>query len=751
WGGKSGPAAVPGQPEASRLVLRVRAEEMPPRRELVAASVKPMESHELQTVVDWIAAGMPASDESPDVATEHPDTLVTDRDRQFWAFQPPSDIRPDAAVLPPSYQQRVRNPVDVLVFARLHQQKLVPAAEADRTTLIRRVTFDLTGLPPDPDDVAEFLADGVPGAYERVVDRLLASPRFGERWARHWLDVAGYSDSEGAQNEDRVRPHMWRYRDYVIRAWNSDKPYDRFLQEQLAGDELADYANAPEITPEIYDNLVATGFLRTAPDRTFAEITNFVPDRLEVIADEVQILGSAVLALTLQCSRCHSHKFDPLPQRDYFRLAATLKDALDEHDWLGPEARQLPHVLSAERQSWEQANRRVSERVAELQRQLAEATDEAQKKKLNGELREVEAGRPPQPMIRALWSRGAPSPTYVLKRGNYLTPDREVGPGVPSVLTDGRSPFVVSPPWPGAPTTGRRLALARWLTRPDHPLTARVIVNRIWRHHFGTGIVATLGNFGTTGDRPSHPELLDWLARHLVDRGWSLKAIHRLIVTSTTYRLSSDRTPDLIAADPDHRLLSHLPLRRVEAEVLRDAMLYVAGQLDESRFGPPVGVTVGSDGSVSVAGKPGAHRRSIYLLHRRTQMPTILEVFDSPQMGPNCIDRDESIVATQALHLLNNATVMDIAGHLARRVTREAGTHPGDQVDRAHQLAFGRLPTETERQLGAESLQALRQRWSEQPPSAEGQDSAAAPDVGWAALRNYCHAMLNSAAFLYIE
>jgi mono/diheme cytochrome c family protein len=743
-GGKSGPAAVPGKPEESLLIRRIHAEEMPPRRLLVSVSVKPMESNELKMLEAWIAAGMPESPVGPDVATAEPDVLVTDADRHFWSFQP---VQPVALPSIRNPQSTIRNGIDAFILARLSEKGLSLSPEADRSTLIRRLSFDLVGLPPTPEEVARFVADPSPLAYEALVDRLLASPHYGERWGRHWLDVAGYADSEGAQNEDRVRPSMWRYRDYVVRAFNADKPYDRFLHEQIAGDELADYEHAPVITDEIYDNLVATGFLRTAPDRTFANITNFVPDRLEVIADEVQILSSSVLGLTMHCCRCHSHKFDPLPQRDYYRLTAALKDALDEHDWLGPEPRQLNFVTAVERQAWEADCRQIDNRLAPLKEQLAAASDEAAKKKLQDEIAAIEKDRQPEPKIRALWSRGDPSPTYVLKRGNYLTPGNEVGPGVPSVLTDGHTPFDVQPPWPGAKTTGRRLALARWLTQPDHPLTARVIVNRVWKHHFGVGIVATPGNFGKTGAPPTHPELLDWLAGEFVRGGWSIKSLHRLMVTSATYQQSSQVTPELAAVDPENKLLSRMPLRRVEAEILRDSLLFVAGQLDESQFGPPVDVDVQGDGLVTAKSTSRGGRRSVYVLHRRTKLPTILETFDSPQMGPNCLERGESIVAPQALHLLNNQTVHELAGHFADRILAEAGADSNQQIVRAHQLAFGPAPADDELQIARETLSQLTQEWR----SALGQQPDAEAQAARCALQNYCHAILNSAAFVYVD
>ncbi len=741
-GGKSGPAAVPGKPEESLMVRRIHAEEMPPRRQLVSVSVKVMESHELKRLEEWIAAGMPEATTGPDIATTDPDRLVTDEDRQFWAFQPPRDIPPPAMV-----DVSIRNPVDAFILEKLRDVGLSLAPEADRVTLIRRLSFDLRGLPPTIEEIEAFITDPDPAAYENLVEQWLASPHYGSRWGRHWLDVAGYADSEGSQNEDRVRPEMWRYRDYVIRAFNADKPYDRFLQEQLAGDELADYEHAPEITPEIYDNLVATGFLRTVPDRTFANITNFVPDRLEVIADEIQVLGSAVMGLTLHCARCHTHKFDPLPQRDYYRLSAALKDALDEHDWIGPETRQIPFVASPERAAWKQLQQQIDEQITPLKQRVEAETDDAAKKKLQSEIQAIEKQRRPEPMIRALWSRGEPSPTYVLKRGNYLTAGIEVGPGVPSVLTDGRTPLEITPPRPGAKSTGRRLALARWLTEPNHPLTARVLVNRVWKHHFGTGLVTTPGNFGKTGSPPSHPDLLDWLARDFVRQGWSLKALHRLLMTSSAYRQSSQVTSVMTAADPDNRLLSRMPLRRLEAEIVRDALLSVAGQLNDTPFGPADDVDVRGDGLVTAKGASVGGRRSVFVLHRRTKLPTILESFDSPQMGPNCLERGESIVAPQALHLLNNATVHTWAKLFAERIIDEAGPEPAVQLSRLHRVAMG-VPLEGKALSEAVAdWEALRQQWRQTLADQPDADNEAKRR----ALQNYCHAIMNSAAFLYVD
>ncbi|MFN8706905.1 MAG: DUF1549 domain-containing protein, partial [Planctomyces sp.] len=445
-GGKSGPAAIPGNPTESLMIRRVHAEEMPPRRLLVSVSVKPMESTELKLLETWIAAGMPEPEQKAASLEQDHDSDVSDEDRQFWSFQPPKATAPPVSQLSATGQSLVRNGIDAFILQRLEEKGLTLAGDADRATLIRRLSFDLIGLPPAPEEVRAFVNDQNPRAWENLVDRLLESPHYGERWARHWLDVAGYADSEGSQNEDRVRPNMWRYRDYVIRSFNADKPYDRFLQEQLAGDELADYQNSSEITDEIYQNIVATGFLRTAPDRTFANITNFVPDRLEVIADEVQSLGSAVMGLTLHCARCHAHKFDPISQKDYYRLTASLKDALDEHDWIGPETRALNSVTTEERRAWEAAEQAIDARVNPLKEKRASISDYAEKKSIDEQIQAIEKERRPEPQIRALWSRGDPSPSFILRRGNYLTPGPEVFPGVPAVLTSGSPLLKPEPP-----------------------------------------------------------------------------------------------------------------------------------------------------------------------------------------------------------------------------------------------------------------------------------------------------------------
>ncbi|MBI1314521.1 DUF1549 domain-containing protein [bacterium] len=748
-GGKSGPVVVPGKPEDSRLVQRIHNEEMPPRRKLVSVSVKPMASSELRTLETWIRAGLPEADAAETHALERRPELHEDA-RSFWSFQPLKlPAVPNATLIGDDTEPL--NPIDAFVLSRLREHGLSFAPQADRVTLLRRLSFDLTGLPPTRELADAFLTDKTADAWPRLIDRLLDSPQYGERWARYWLDAAGYADSEGAQNEDRVRPHLWRYRDYVIQSFNDDKPYDRFLLEQIAGDELADYEHADKITPELYDNLVATGFLRTTPDRTFANITNFVPDRLEVIADEMQVFGSAVLGLTLQCARCHDHKFDPLTQHDYYALTAIFKDAYDEHDWLKSQGqRTLPFVTTAERTQWEQRVKQIDAEVAALQKQLDAEQDADKQAALKKQIEQLNAGKPPEPRIRALWSRGQPSPSYLLRRGNYLTPGPPVAPDVPAVLASPDFRFRIEPPGPDTNKTGRRLALARWLTHPDHPLTTRVFVNRIWKHHFGRGLVATVGNFGTTGERPTHPELLDWLAVEFVRNGWSIKWLHRQILTSRTWQQSSAiedvQLPNgklLTDEDRQHQFYG-APLRRLDAEALRDALLSISGQLDLSPFGPPDGVDETTGGLITSKRSAAGWRRSIFVQQRRTKIPTLLENFDFPQMGPNCLQRSEAIVAPQALHLLNNRMVYDLAGHFADRVIAAAGSDPAAQINEAYRLAVSRSPTPEERQLSLDTLTTLRKHWTEA-------GTANSDEVTRKSLASFCHGIMNSAAFLYLD
>ena len=816
-GGKSGPAMVLGKPDESLIVQKIRKGDMPPAALLVEGCVKPVDATETETLVKWIAAGAPEIAFEPDVATTTPDPLVSDQDRDFWAFKSPQ--RP--AVPKVENDHWSRNPIDRFILQKLREKGLEPAPEADPLTLLRRASFDLTGLPPEPGDVAAFLADHRPDAYEHAINRMLASPRYGERWGKFWLDLAGYADSEGKREQDLPRPQAWRYRDYVIRSFNNDKPYDRFLLEQLAGDDLADYEHAEVITDEIADNLIATGFLRMAPDATWANITGYPTDRVDVVSDEIDILGSVVMGLTLKCARCHTHKFDPIPHRDYYRLVDIFKGAYDEYDWLKPDVRQglgpisvdvqgarlLPYVPTVERKAWEANETRISQEVKTLResldvieqtlaakhrderlvkfpdslradlktmlatpaasrssalRELADqyekdlridrerlksidATFKQESESVEAKINALQSQRREAPAIQALWDRGEPSPTYIYRRGDLNTPGRLVGPGVPSVLTDGKTPFTVNSPRPGAKSTGRRLAFAKWVTKPDHPLTARVAINRIWKHHFGTGIVKTLGNLGKAGTPPTHPELLDWLASEFVENGWRLKPIHKLLMTSATYRQSSRPSSEQESVDRDNVYYARMPLARLDAESLYDTMLFVSGRLVEKRGGPADPVEARADGLITPTGTSEGRRRMIYVAQARKRLPTHLEVFDYPQMNPNCLERRDSIVATQALQLFNTAMVQNLADDLAKRVIREVGDDPARRVERAYLIALSRMPTVEERAIGLDALERLTRQWSKTTAQ------AGSAEPGERALASYCHIILNSAAFLYVD
>ena len=742
-GGKSGPAFVPGKPEDSLLLRRIHAEEMPPHSRLTEVSVKPMDPEETKILTRWIQQGAPLAKVEPELAGTPSDPLVTPEDRDFWSFQKPGRV----AIPQPANPPPCDSPIDRFVLQKLQEQGLGFAPIADRLTLIRRISFDLTGLPPEPVESREFLADDRPDALDRVVDRLLASPRYGERWGNHWLDVAGYSETEGRREQHLPRPSAWRYRDYVIRSMNTDKPYDRFLQEQIAGDELADYERAPTITQEIEDNLVATAFLRLAPDPTWANLTGFVPDRLEVTADSIDVLGSGVMGLTFKCARCHTHKFDPIPQRDYYRLVALFKGAYDEHDWLKPQIigyggalssgigeRFLSKVTTEERRRWEESQKAIQRQLDTLEK--LPKTPETEK-----QIADLSAKRQPEPRIMALWDRGEPSPTYVYRRGNHATPGSYVTPGVPAILKDPARPFEIVPPWPGAKSTGRRLAFARWLTDAEQPLTARVMINRVWKHHFGQGIVRSLGNFGKAGERPTHPELLDYLAREFVMRGWSQKVMHRQLVLSTTYQQESRISEAAEKRDPRNQWLSRMPLRRLDAEELRDAILAVAGDLDNRMGGTSEPVQVRADGLVLTG-----RRRSIYLQQLRKHPPSLLEIFDLPAMNPNCLQRSDSLVATQALHLWNDTAIRQLAGRFADRVLSIAGER--EQVEAAWWIAFGRAPAPDESAACIESIQQLTAGLIEQPAAA---DESVKQDARRRAMGIFCHTLLNSANFLYLD
>lgn len=799
-GGKNGPAIAPGSPEKSLLIQRIESGACPPEGTLLKYFVKRPTAEDTRILREWIAAGAPEKDIQPDAPSRQPDPLVTPAERMHWAFQSPKPAQP-----PRIEPEQPNNPIDAFIGFKLRENRLRFSPEADRAALIRRACLDLTGLPPSLEQLRRWRANSSPRWYEEMVDDLLASPRYGERWARYWLDLAGYANSEGGISADTVRTVAWKYRDYVIRAFNDDKPYDRFLLEQLAGDELADYTNPETITPEIVDNLIATGFLRMGIDQTGSRTMNFVPERLGVIGDAINVVSSGLMGVTMECARCHGHKYDPIPQRDYYRFKAVFQGAFDEHDWMSWKTRNLEIATPEERRQSAEAAATIGKEIKSLESRRKKAVSslqgqyfkerrltlsdelyvefvaaqkattgrktlrqlellekyetflrptEAQLKdmhpELEAELAEIDRKLPvlrnelPPPLtIRALWDRGEPSPSYILVRGEHNRPGRLVGPGVPSALTDGQTPFEPIPPWKGARKTGRRLAFAKWLTRPDNPLTARVLVNRVWKHHFGEGIVKTLDNFGVQGARPSHPELLDWLATEFVRNGWSIKELHRQMMTSRTYRQASGLLPEAAVVDPQNRLLSRMSLRRLDAEALRDSLLFLAGQLDERMYGPADPVGVREDGLIMAEPSDNGWRRSIYLRFRRTELPSLLDTFDYPEMGPNCAERSVSTVSLQALMLSNNRRVYDLSAKFASRIAMEAGRDPVARVSMIYQTALGREPGKDEVQRAAAALKTVKDQWI-----AAGDKPDVAADK---AINTLCHTVLNSAAFLYVD
>jgi hypothetical protein len=554
------------------------------------------------------------------------------------------------------------NPIDVFVLAALEKERLAPAPPADRATLIRRATLDLHGLPPTPQEIDAFLADARPDAYERLIDRLLASPRYGERWGRHWLDVVRFGESQGYER-DKPRDHAWRYRDYVIGALNADKPYDRFVREQVAGDVL---------TPVTREGITATGFLVCGPwDEVGHEQQGAVMRRRvreEELEDMIAAVGQTFLGLTLNCARCHAHKFDPVPQRDYYRVKAALEGV-----------RAGDHAL------------------------------------------------PGGGMTYAVNS-AKPEPTFVLRRGDVEKPDEAVTAGALSAVKALSDDFGLKA---DAPEGERRRKLADWLASPDNPLTARVMVNRVWQYHFGRGIVASPSDFGFSGDLPTHPELLDWLAGEFVRSGWSVKHLHRLVMLSATYRQSARPNPEAAAVDADSRLLWHFPARRLEAEAVRDATLFISGQLNPLIGGPsyrPFTITVFNSTFYTLVEEaaPEMRRRTVYRMSVNSAKDPLLDALDCPDPSVKAPRRAVTTTPLQALGLMNSAFVLRQARHFAERVGKEAGDDLAARVAIAYRLAFGRMPTPVEKE---QAVGHVREN----------------------GIESLCWVLLNASEFLYIR
>jgi len=655
------------------------------------------------------------------------------------------------------------NPIDRFILAALATNHLTLAPRASQEQLIRRVTFDLIGLPPTPEEIDAFVKETSPGAYEKLIDHLLASPHYGERWGRHWLDLARFAESDGFEH-DAVRPHAWRYRDCVIKSFNTDKPYDRFIREQIAGDEL--FPDNPEA-------LIATSFNLLGPD--MVDSADQIQRRHNTLNDMTDVVTLVFLGQTLGCARCHNHKSEPFSQRDYYQLQAFFTPAQFQRDLPVPTAAEraahaaelnkynartaeqqkeiaaieTPHreQLFTEKLAKLSEEARVAiqtpkeKRTIEMENQVQETADlvkitdaellrtmsaeeKERHKTLTDELKKFPkpAGLP---LAMALQD-GKPAKTFVLGRGDYNDPRDEVQPGFPEILSASSLPNSKS-----EFEKGRRLALANWLASPDNPLTARVMVNRIWQHHFGRGLAPMPSEFGTRAEPPTHPELLDWLASEFIARGWSIKQIHRLILLSETYQQSSQPSTEDVARDPENKLFSRQNRIRLEGEIIRDSLLAISGKLNPKVGGPsvfppiPVDITKVSKNWMTSAKAEDHARRSLYIFARRNLRFPFLEVFDAPDSNLSCPERGRSTTAPQSLTLLNSEEVMTAAKATAARVMKEARS-PEQQIDRAFRLVVGRSPSVKERQMTTEF-------------------------VSKANMEELCRALFNLNAFVYVD
>jgi mono/diheme cytochrome c family protein len=752
-GGDTGPAVAPGKPAESLMLKAVSHAgelKMPPKGKLAQAQI--------DALTKWVEMGAPWPAGELRHAGPPP---VDDRARNFWSFRPV--VRPSVPAV--KRTDWVRTPIDAFILAKLESAGLQPTPPAEKTSLLRRIYYDLIGLPPTPEEVEAFLKDTSPDAYEKVVDRLLASPHYGERWARHWLDLVRYAETNGYEF-DTAKPHVWRYRDYVINSFNADKRYDQFVKEQLAGDEL---------DPATTEGLIATGFYRLGPWDGGA------PDRLQAAYDElddiVSTTGQVFLGLTVQCARCHDHKIDPFPQKDYYRLLAFVhnvqrysprtavrtiggkadaelqKQEITAHKERQAEvARQMkeiedalrPHLSGGEKDDFEHPERRqdiirkhVPERVTaeDYERYAARVQEKAQLER-----------KQPSGIAQALCvsEAGATAPdTFVFVRGDPKSRGDKVEPGFPSVLGS------KAPTFPAAAsstrTAGRRRVLAEWVASPENPLVARVMVNRIWQHHFGRGIVRTASDFGYRGTPPTHPELLDWLAAEFVDRGWKLKAIHKLIVTSNAYRMSSRPDPTALAKDPENDLLWRFDLRRLSAEEVRDSVLAVSGNLNRKAGGPSIYPPIQRE-VLQGQSMPGvgwrtsspeeAARRSVYVHVKRSLPVPFLNAFDAADPDSSCPVRFTTTQPVQALAMLNGEFLNAQAKLFADDVRKAAGDDPAAQVRLALRRVTQREPSAREVERGVGFVARLRE--SHQRSAAE-------------ALRDFCLLALNLNEFTYLD
>jgi cytochrome c553/mono/diheme cytochrome c family protein len=803
-GDSGSPAITPGKAASSEIIRRVTAKEaterMPPDGAALTAD-------QVDTLRKWIDAGAVwPKDGTGATSTAKTELVVTDEDRRHWAFKPLEKVEL------PETKDRVRTLIDRFIFAKLAAKKLAPTSPADPRVLIRRVTFDLTGLPPTPDEVEVFVrSKDLNTAYETLVDKVLASPQYGERWGRHWLDVARYADSCGFES-DNDRPNAYHYRDFVIKALNEDMPFDEFVRKQLAGDEIA---------PDDPRAIAATGFLTAGPGITLPD--NLLEEerlrlRYNELDDMVSTTGAALLGLTVGCARCHDHKFDPIPTRDYYRLLAGLhsgnraevplgtrteveRNTRTRADWdkkrkaaenelkawlveqrtaIGPKLRpakidKLP--ISDEDKTLLRENPNSPEAKAlakKHEKALASTDDEVRKAaddvarrrgdELARRLSDVKKEEPKSLPIALAFKDYGPKPaaSWLYRRGDFHDQTIPVELGFLTVLTRDKP---ATDYWKEAKTNGdrgdttyQRRAIATWIADADRgagALLARVIVNRVWQHHFGEGLVRTPNDFGARGERPTHPELLEWLANDLVAHGWKLKRLHRMILLSAAYRQGSAFDQEKSKVDPDNRLLWRMRPQRLEAEVLRDSLLAVSGALNTEMYGVAIKAPIPSDAMVArnlkdpypqdIADTAAVRRRSVYLFHKRVIPLPLLQAFDAPDAQQCNGRRANTTVVPQALTLLNDPFVRARASDFAARLLKESGDDPAKCVEHAYQLAFSRAPTEAERTAGIEFLKVQeRERSARQPNDTLG-------EVRRQTLTDYCQVLFGLNEFLYVD
>lgn len=763
-GGDLGPAVSLETPNESTLLQAVNYDglEMPPDGKLSDA--------EIAVLTKWVKLGLPWSGDEKNVHAEASGSLeITDFDREFWAYQ-----RVERPAVPDVQNREwVKTPIDAFILSALEQQNLQPMGRADKVALIRRATYDLTGLPPTPAQVQEFVADDSPDAFERLVDRLLDSPHYGERWARHWLDLVRYAETNSFER-DGAKPFVWRYRDYVIRAFNADKPYDQFVREQLAGDEL------DQVTP---DSIIATGYYRLGQwDDEPADPELAMYDDLD---DIITTTSQVLLGTTMNCARCHDHKIDPIPQTDYYRFLAFFRN-IQRYGVRSAESVEKASVrriaTADEQRRHAEELKRHAARIAEIDAAMQAIVDRVRDDFSNVERDEFvhEPGRipilkkrvpekldqatfdryvalhreqkrlrenPPQAGIQALCVKehgASPPETHVLVRGNPQAQGEVVEPGFPEVLSFPEPE--IPPPDPDGNSSGRRRVLAEWMTSPENPLFARVMVNRIWQYHFGRGLVSTPNDFGYQGASPTHPKLLDWLASEFVIRGWKIKEMHRLIMLSNVYALSSKPSPKLLEADPENELLGRFNMRRLEAEEIRDSILFVNGSLNlETMFGPSMYPKI-PDAVLAGQSRPGQgwgdspeserDRRSIYIHIKRSLLTPILKSFDTADPDQTCPVRFATVQPTQALGMLNSAFINEQAREFARFVLEQDATDLNEQVTLILSRVLQREPTAQEIERGRALLERMRTTHGLDPEDA---------------LQNFCIVALNLNEFFYLD